>query len=109
MLQEPWETHVLFKRYFNQSEKAYYAEIICSAGSMLIAGIVTYGICCMISLDHLLAIVVKLGICIVVPNIIFALLNLRNKDFKSSVQFMRRIVEKVGRKAQRFICGRRDT
>lgn len=108
VIEMPWETHVLFKRYFNQSEKSYYAEIICSAGSMLIAGIVTYGICCMISLDHLLAIIVKLGICIVVPNIIFALLNLRNKDFKSSMQFMRRIVEKVGRKAQRFICGRRD-
>ena len=93
----PWETHVLFKRYFKQNELAYYTEIASAAGTMLIAGMITYYICCLISVNHVLAIIVKLGICMIVPNALFALMNLKNREFRNSVQFIRSIIEKAGK------------
>lgn len=64
---------------------------------MIIAGIATYYICTLITLSHIAAIAVKLVICIVLPNIIFILLNIRNKDFKLSIQFLTKVIKGIRR------------
>lgn len=91
----PWETHVLFKNYFKQSEKNYYIEMVNITLAMVIAGVVTYYVCSFITLNHIAAIVVKLVICIALPNIIFILLNIRNKDFKLSMQFLTQVIKGI--------------
>lgn len=94
----PWETHVLFKIYFKQSEKKYYIEMVNITLAMVVAGVITYYVCSFISLNHIAVIIIKLVICIALPNIIFILLNIRNKDFIFSMQFMTKIIKGIRKK-----------
>lgn len=91
----PWETHVLFKKFFKQNEITYYLETLITSATMLIAGTVTYYICSLISVNYVLAIMIKLGICALVPNILFVVLNLKNKEFKNAVIFIRHVITGV--------------
>lgn len=91
----PWETHVLFKSYFKQSEKKYYAEMLTATFKMVISGVVTYYICTLITVNHIVAIVIKLIICIVFTNVFFILLNFKNKDFRSGMDFLIRIIKGI--------------
>ena len=93
LVEMPWETHVLFKIYFKQSEKIYYLKMLLITLKMVIAGVATYYVCSFITLNHIVAIAVKLVICIVLPNIIFILLNIKNKDYKLSMQFLSKIIK----------------
>lgn len=94
----PWETHVLFKIYFKQSEKSYYEEMLITTLKMIIAGVVTYYICTLINVDHIVAIVIKLLICIAFTNAIFILLNIKNDDFKLGIDFLIRIIKGMRKK-----------
>lgn len=95
----PWETHALFKKYFKCSEKSYYIEMITITLKMTIAGMATYSICTFINVNHIIAIVIKLLICIILTNVIFILLNIKNKDFQSSIEFVIRIVTEIKKKS----------
>ena len=97
----PWETRVLFKIYFKQSELNYYLEMITVAAAMIIAGLVTYFVCNMISINHIAALAIKLAICIVLPNTIFILINIKNKDFQDSMDFIKRILKGITNKSKK--------
>lgn len=89
----PWETHVLFKKYFNCSELKYYLEILVITFSMIVSGSVTYYLCSLLEVNHFIAIPIKLFICMIVPNVIFCILNCRNKDFLMSMEFVKGLVQ----------------
>lgn len=91
LVEMPWETHVLFKHYFKRTEKYYYMEMVSVTLGILVAGLVTYSVCEWIHINHIAAFFVKLVICIFLPNVIFMLLNCRNKDFKVSMQILSNI------------------
>lgn len=91
----PWETHVLFKIYFQQSEKQYYLEMLIVTFRIFVAGVVTWYACSLIEVGNIVAIVVKLAVCIVLPNVIFILLNMRNKDFKTSMAFIKNVFHEI--------------
>ncbi len=91
----PWETHVLFKVYFRHCEKSYYIEMITTTFKMFIAGVVTYNVCILITVGHVASIIIKLVICIILPNIIFMLLNIKNRDYKSGVKFLTGIIRQI--------------
>ena len=95
LVEMPWETHVLFKMYFKQSERTYYLKMLLTTLTMVIAGVVTYYVCSFITLNYIAAIAVKLVICIALPNIIFILLNIKNKDYKLSIQFLSKIIKGI--------------
>lgn len=99
LIEIPWETHVLYKKYFKQNEITYFLEMLITTITMLLAGGITYCICQLFSVNHVLAIIIKLCICAIVPNALFALMNLKNKEFKKSVKFIRHlatsIIEKI--------------
>ena len=91
----PWETHVLFKIYFQQSEKQYYLEMFIVTFRIFVAGVVTWYVCSLIEVGNIVAIVVKLAVCIVLPNVIFILLNMGNKDFKTSMAFIKNVFHEI--------------
>lgn len=93
LVEIPWETHVLFKIYFKCSEKNYYAEMINTTLKMVIAGVVTYYICTLVSVDHIVALSIKFVICIVLPNAIFVLLNMKNRNFMLSMRFVFEVIK----------------
>ena len=92
LVEMPWETHVLFKHYFKNAERHYYTEMIIATLGIIVAGLVTYTVCELISINHITAILIKLAICIFLPNAIFILQNYRNKEFKRGLQFVSNIV-----------------
>lgn len=94
----PWETHVLFKLYFKKSEKEYYLEMIITTLKMVIAGLITYCVCDLIPFGHITSIAVKLVLCVVLTNMIFILLNIKNEDFKISMKFLRNILKGIKNK-----------
>lgn len=96
-IEMPWETHVLFKNYFKKSEKGYYMEMITTTLCMTVAGIITYSICSLITVNQIAAIIIKLAICLVVPNAIFMLLNIKNKNFQSSMEFITTAVRGIAK------------
>lgn len=77
----PWETHVLFKNYFIRSEIEYYKELMISVVGLFGVGMLTYLICEGILMHGIMGITVKLGICIVFPNILYFAINTKNSFF----------------------------
>jgi O-antigen/teichoic acid export membrane protein len=84
LVEMPWETHVLFRIYFKCSAVNYYKEMMLSMVTSLIAGIITFWLCNTISVSHIMGIVVKLIICLIVPNVIFIVLSIKNPYFADS-------------------------
>lgn len=92
LIELPWETKVLFKIYFKQSPKNYYFDMVTISVSMLIAGVATYYVCSFINLGHIANIITKLIVCIIAPNILFMILNIRNKNYYVAVRFVKGII-----------------
>ncbi len=89
----PWEIYTIFKYVFHRSSKSYYGKMFLSASTMLLAGAVTLWICSLLS-DGIPAFVLKMCVCVVVPNVIFALLNCKRPEFHEMMSMVRRILKR---------------
>lgn len=89
----PWETHVLFKYYFQRSEIKYYIQMILYIFEAGVIGLMTFMICDILPFHGLWAIVVKLIICCLVPNILFVLINNRHPSYKKGIQMIKRVLK----------------
>lgn len=89
----PWENYTIFKYVFHRSSKPYYGKMFLSASTMLLAGAVTLWICSLLR-DGISAFVLKMCICVVVPNVIFALLNSKRPEFHEMMNMVRRILKR---------------
>ena len=98
LIELPWETHTLFKHYFKRSVIEYYRAMIFCTVTMALAGGVTYLICSMLPISGMLTIAVKLLICIVLPNLLFVLFNLKNTDFLNSLDILKRVQNNMVKK-----------
>ena len=98
LVEMPWETRILFKYYFERSELEYYKEMLVIIITLGISGFVTYMFCQSLMLHGMIAIVVKLCICIILPNVLFCILNYRNPHFVAGRNFIRKIIDIVVRK-----------
>lgn len=78
----PWDIHVFYKYYMKEKPYKYYLKLIYCFIVDAIAIIVTYFACFFIPLIGLAEIVVKLLICLVVPNIIFIVMFCGLSEFK---------------------------
>ena len=89
----PWETYTVFKYVFKRSSKEYYLSLLKFILVLIVACVVTLGIC-QIASDGVIAILVRGCICIVVPNVIFFLAFHKRDEFAQSVQLVRRILKR---------------
>lgn len=87
-IEHPWETHVLFRDYFHKKELKYYMKMLYYIAGIVIAGVVSFGFCAMLPLSGIVAIIIKLVICIVLSNGIILLMNFWTKDFKNGYKTM---------------------
>ena len=90
----PWETHALFKNYFGNNEKRYYIQLLTSTFCIFISGTATYFLCSIINCSPIISLIIKGVLCVIIPNLIFALLNIRNSDFAKSMMFVRNILKR---------------
>lgn len=89
----PWENYTIFKFVFKRSSKEYYKKMFRYALTMIIAGVVTYWVCSFLG-NGLIVLILKFAICLVVPNVIFAVLNCRRKEFRETKEMVVRIIKR---------------
>lgn len=89
----PWENYTIFKYVFHQSSKAYYGKMFFSAGTMVLAGAVTLWVCSLLG-NGIWTLLLKGVICVIVPNLIFILLNFKRPEYKEAINFVLRIFKR---------------
>lgn len=92
LIEIPWETKTLFKGYFNRNEKTYYLNIVIETAKLVIIGAITYFICINININNYANLFIKSIICIILPNIMFILINKKDKNFKEYKNFMKNVL-----------------
>lgn len=89
----PWENSTIFKHVFLRSSRSYYKKMFLNTSAMLFAGVVTLGVCTMFD-DGIWAFLLRGVICIIVPNVIFAVCNFKRKEFEDTMAFVKRIIKR---------------
>lgn len=90
-----WRTSILFKEYFvGHKFSRYMLQYLYYLGVTLVACIITYRVCGLIGGSTIVNIVIRLVICLVLPNIILFLGYRPLKQFSSSKQFVLRVLRK---------------
>lgn len=91
----PWETHVLFSKYFKRSEKEYYIIFLKNVIITLVTGAITYSLCAGYQ-GHLILQLLFRGItCIIVPNVIYFLLYRKTDEYSFAIEKGLNVVDKV--------------
>ena len=89
----PWEIYTIFKYVFKRSSKEYYTKMFLYAFLMIVAGAVTFFVCSFFG-TGILALLGRMVVCLVVPNVLFALFNYRRSEFKETISFVKRILKR---------------
>lgn len=95
LVEMPWETHVLFKHYFKRSEMEYYKEVLISIVAIVVSGIMTYALCEILPVNGVAALVIKTLICCIFYNVVFCLLNFKNKFFLNSKELIMKLYKAI--------------
>lgn len=91
----PWEIAVLFKVYFERSPWEYVFQQITYLLATVLLCAVTYAVCSLLPFGPIWSLFAKLGICILLPNALFALLFCRTREFRDSVAFVRNFLGRM--------------
>ncbi len=93
IIEIPWENHTLFKYYFDKDVKPYYINYIYVALCTILAGSITYFICKPFGykIEDMFS---RLIICIIVPNLIFYLLNFKRNGFQAVIRLKKLVLKK---------------
>jgi len=75
----PWETHVLFKKYFNINPKRYYLTLILWSIIGAFISLITYNITSDIGGNNVVNLFIRCIISFTIPNFILLIINLKNK------------------------------
>lgn len=94
-----FSTFIVYKFYFkNNKIWVYFRDHILYLGVIIAVGAITYGICMLTTVDGILLIIVRLVICIIVPNILFYLCYHHLNVFKKASNIGKRVAKFVIKK-----------
>lgn len=95
IIEFPWETHILFDKYFKTSEKNYYIKIMKMSLYNLVSVVVTYTVCNYLP-EGYMGIVLKLLCCVVCYNIFMIVLSKKSESFTWAKAFMMKALKNIG-------------
>ncbi|MCD2492276.1 polysaccharide biosynthesis protein [Lacrimispora sp. NSJ-141] len=91
----PWELHILFKNIFIKEQKIdYYILLFKYLLEIALGGVVSYLICVSVGTDSIRTFIIKIIVCCLVPNLVFVLLNLRNKNMIRAYETIRQMIRR---------------
>ncbi len=90
----PWETYVLFKYLFKRSSREYVLKIVIYTLVNVGVAYFTNIICGFVIYNGIGGLFIKLLICILLPNVLFALLFCKTKEFQDAKSKMLGLVKK---------------
>ena len=100
----PWGSAILFKNYFKRSFGEYIKQILFYIFVTIIVGVLTMLICDLLPSEGPGVMFMKAGICLFVPNLLFALFYHRMKEYK----FTQQLVSKIIYTTSKTIGGKED-
>lgn len=68
MIEEPWETYVLFRDYFKRSTKEYFLQLLISFLIFIPICAITYWLCILVKFNLYGEFILKIVICLIVPS-----------------------------------------
>lgn len=90
----PWETKVLFDKYFKKSPRSYYLNLLRYTLVTVMIGTLTYLLSTLIQGNLWLQLIYRAAICIVVPNMMYYLLYGRSDDFRFAIGLAKRFIKR---------------
>lgn len=89
----PWVIHNIFRVVFKSGMRSYVWLLLKLTFLTAVVSVATYLVCLVINVDsNVVAIVVRLAICCVIPNIIFCLVFGKTQVFKESIMLIDKII-----------------
>ena len=89
----PWENYTIFKHVFHMSSRPYYFKMACYAASMAVGGFAAFRLCQLLP-NGIIPWLGRACICLVVPNVVFVILNYRRPEFSEAVDLAIRIIKR---------------
>lgn len=91
-----WGSSVIYKYYFKEYKaREYYAAHMYYFFNAAVATVITYFVTIKIPGESIISLSIKMLICIVVPNIYFALVYYKKKEFSDCKEFLLRNILKI--------------
>lgn len=91
------QPYVLYKHGFEKSSKKFTFKMIFDFVIFVLLSLFTYFICSFLP-QTILGFILKICICIIVPNVILCLINLKNEQFKYYLDWIKNILKKIKNK-----------
>lgn len=88
------QPYVLYKHGFEKSSKKFTFKMILDFVIFVLLALSTYLICYFLP-QTILGFILKICICIIVPNAMLCLINLKNEQFKYYLEWIKNIVKKI--------------
>ena len=94
MLTSVWvEPYVLYRHRLNRSPYRFYLQYFIYALGIGAAWLITDVICGMVQGNVMVQLVVRLGICVVIPNVLLLLFYFRKQEFQKVIRIAKRIIK----------------
>lgn len=88
-----WGASIVFKNYFkNQSIYKYFTKHFIYLSTTIISGYITFIFCKRINSVSTISIIIRILICIFIPNIVYLLFYYRTSLFKKSLAFIKKLI-----------------
>lgn len=97
-IEAPWETHILFKKYFERSEREYVFSLLKNLLVVVIASVASWLICSLLPEAGILFFFVKALICFIIANVVFFAVFGRSSEYKYLVGLISGTLRKLVKK-----------
>lgn len=83
----PWETKILFDKYFKEKAGGYYLFLIKNIIVTIVAGSITYIVTRIVCFGEVLQLIFNGFVCLIIPNVVYFVIYSRSDEFKWSLVF----------------------
>ena len=97
------EPYILYKYGFEQRSIGYFIKYIVYTLILLITAYITWDISKKFNNNDLLSLVIQIGICVVIPNVIFAFAFWRTKEFRHIINLARQLLLETMKKIKNWL------
>ena len=85
-------SRILFRHYFKTSAGEFFRNQLLYFAVMTAGCAVTAWACSLVGREDIMGLIQRIGLCLVVPNCVFAVLYCRNRNFRDSLGFVKEII-----------------
>lgn len=90
----PWENYTVFKYIFDEKSGKYYLDMFKYLAVTLVAMILTYFVCELLPFEHLINLLLRLVVCLIIPNILFFVCFSKTSQFSQARSLFSNIIKK---------------